>query len=238
MIWTTLLFGLLMGLRHALEVDHVAAVASLAARSGEARRIVGLGALWGLGHTLTLFTFGMAVLLLDAVIPQRLALSLELAVGVLLVILGGDIVGRMILARVHFHVHRHADGVRHFHAHSHAGERGHDPARHEHVHPQGLPLRALVVGLVHGMAGSAALILLVLQEMDSVLLGLVYMALFALGSVFGMAALSTVIAVPLAYSARRLTLAYNWMQGLIGLATLALGTKVLYEVAVVKGLLA
>lgn len=238
MIWTTLLFGLLMGLRHALEVDHVAAVASLAARSGEARRIVGLGALWGLGHTLTLFTFGMVVLLLDAVIPERLALSLELAVGVLLVILGGDIVGRMILARVHFHVHRHADGVRHFHAHSHTGERGHDPARHEHVHPRGLPLRALVVGLVHGMAGSAALILLVLQEMDSVLLGLVYMALFALGSVLGMAALSTVIAVPLAYSARRLTLAYNWMQGLIGLATFALGTKVLYEVAVVKGVLA
>ena len=112
MIWTTLLFGLLMGLRHALEVDHVAAVASLAARSAEARRIVGLGALWGLGHTLTLFTFGMMVLLLDAVIPQRLALSLELAVGVLLVILGGDIVGRMILARVHFHMPRHADDLR------------------------------------------------------------------------------------------------------------------------------
>lgn len=238
MIWTTLLFGLLMGLRHALEVDHVAAVASLAARSGEARRIVGLGALWGLGHTLTLFTFGMVVLLLDAVIPQRLALSLELAVGVLLVILGGDIVGRMILARVHFHVHRHADGVRHFHAHSHAGERGHDPARHEHVHAQGLPLRALVVGLVHGMAGSAALILLTLGQFEALWPAFLYLALFGLGTMLGMAVLSVAISVPLQIMARTLTWAHNALNAVTGTATIGVGLWLIYDIGFAGGLIA
>ncbi|HFD80435.1 MAG TPA: urease accessory protein [Gammaproteobacteria bacterium] len=228
--------GFLLGMRHALETDHVAAVASLATRSASVRETIRQGAVWGLGHTLTLFAFGSVVLLMDTVMPQRLAQGLELAVGVMLVGLGIDVLRRVIRERIHFHVHRHDDGVRHFHAHSHAGERGH-PELHHHQHVRGFPLRALFVGLMHGMAGSAALILLTLQTVQSPLTGLLYIALFGIGSIAGMAALSAIIAVPLRYSARGLTWLHNGLQLGIGAMTLAIGALVVYRIGFVDGLL-
>ncbi|MCP5372240.1 MAG: urease accessory protein [Hyphomicrobiales bacterium] len=223
-----LLLGLLIGMQHALEADHVAAVASIAARQTSVARIVRHGAVWGLGHTITLMAFGGAALLLDLTIGAALAGWLEAVVGVMLVGLGGQVIYRLVRDRIHFHLHRHGDGQVHFHAHSHAGESGaHDPADHDHDHPRGLPLRTLLVGMMHGMAGSAALLILTASTVGSPGLGLAYIALFGLGSIAGMAALSAVIAVPLAYSARLLTRVNTALQAVVGTATVALGLVVL-----------
>lgn len=224
------LLGFLIGMRHALEADHLAAVASLATHARSLGRAVRLGAAWGLGHTLTLFLCGAMVLLLDVAVPVRVAQGLELAVGIMLVVLGADVLRRLAAERLHFHAHRHADGKAHFHAHAHAPDEPHDPDRHRHEHPKVLTIRALLVGMVHGMAGSAALLLLTLETMRSVPLGLVYMLLFGAGSMVGMALLSVVIALPLRYSARTLTGLHNGLQALIGLGTVALGLGLIYEI--------
>src|SRR4051812_3917050 len=105
-------------MKHALEADHVAAVAALATRSRSVGHTVLQGVVWGMGHTATLFLFGGMVLAMQLVVPERLAVALELAVGVMLVMLGLDVFRRMRRDRVHFHVHQHADRVLHMHAHS------------------------------------------------------------------------------------------------------------------------
>lgn len=227
---TLLLLGFVIGMRHAVETDHVAAVASLATRSVSVRDTMRQGAAWGLGHTLTLFLFGSIVLVLGLAMPEPMAQTLELAVGFMLVILGVDVLRRLIRERIHFHLHHHEDGAAHFHAHSHAGETRHDPRRHAHEHPAGFPLRALFVGLMHGMAGSAALILLTVQTIQSPLLGLAYIALFGVGSMLGMALLSFVIAIPLRYSARGMTWLHNGLQAVVGVATIFIGGMLVYRI--------
>jgi ABC-type nickel/cobalt efflux system permease component RcnA len=227
---TLLLLGFLIGMRHAVETDHVAAVASLATRSNSVRDTVRQGAAWGLGHTVTLFLFGSVVLVLGLVMPQPMAQTLELGVGLMLVILGLDVLRRLARERIHFHLHHHDDGEAHFHAHSHAGEARHDPRRHAHEHPDGFPFRALFVGLMHGMAGSAALILLTIQTIESPLLGLLYIALFGVGSMLGMALLSFAIAIPLRYSARGMTWLHNALQAVVGVATIFIGAMLVYQV--------
>jgi ABC-type nickel/cobalt efflux system permease component RcnA len=229
--------GFLLGMRHALESDHVAAVASLATRSRSMGDTIRQGAVWGAGHTLTLFVFGSLVLLLDMVIPETLARVLEFTVGLMLIGLGIDVLQRLLRERIHFHVHRHAGGQLHFHAHSHAGEQGH-PAVHHHPHQRGrFPLRALFVGMMHGMAGSAALILLTLQSVHSPLTGMVYIMLFGVGSIAGMAALSAIIAVPLRYSIAGLNWAHNALHALVGVTTLGVGSMIVYDIGIAGGLL-
>jgi len=219
---------MLLGMRHALDADHLAAVATLVTRSRSLSHTLWQGVAWGTGHTITLLLFGGAVLVLGLVLPERAALGLELAVGVMLVVLGAEVLYRLRRQRVHFHAHRHADGAEHFHAHAHEGEsRRHEPERHEHGH--GLPLRALLVGMVHGMAGSAALILLTLETLRTPALGLAYIALFGIGSIAGMAALSAVIAVPMRLTSQRLGRAYNGLSALVGLGTVLLGCYVTFR---------
>ncbi|MDH3911158.1 MAG: hypothetical protein OEU09_07660, partial [Rhodospirillales bacterium] len=134
---SVLLLGFLIGMQHALEADHVAAVASIATRGGSVGRIVRQGAAWGLGHSVTLLIVGAAVLSFDAAVPESLARILELAVGVMLLLLGLGVLRRVLRRGIHFHRHRHGDGIVHIHAHSHAGERGqHDPRLHRHDHPR------------------------------------------------------------------------------------------------------
>jgi len=228
-VGTILLLGLLLGMRHALDADHLAAVATLVTRSRSVGHTVLQGVAWGAGHTLTLLLFGGAVLVLGLVLPEPAALALELAVGVMLVVLGAELLYRLWRGRVHFHAHRHADGAAHFHAHAHAGESQHDPDRHEHSH--GFPLRALLVGMVHGMAGSAALILLSLETLRTPAWGLVYIALFGIGSIAGMAALSVVIAIPMRLTSRRLDRAHGGLSALVGLGTVLLGCYVVFRSA-------
>lgn len=231
---SVLLLGLLLGMQHALEADHVAAVASIATRAGSVRRIVRHGAIWGLGHSATLLVIGGMLLLYSRAVPADLARLLELAVGVMLLGLGLGVLRRLRGARVHVHLHRHGDGVVHIHAHSHAREQeAHDKSHHDHDHPSGLPLRSLLVGVMHGMAGSAALLVLALASVQSILAGLLYVAVFGVGSILGMAALSAVIAVPLTYSARLLTRLHSLLQAGIGGATALVGAVIIYRASIV-----
>ena len=232
-----LLLGLLLGMRHALEADHLAAVASLATRSNGMRGTVLQGAVWGLGHTITLLLVGGVCLLLRAAISERLAAALEGAVGVMLLLLGADVLIRMHRRRVHLHVHRHDDGTVHFHAHRHAPEEAHDRAHHQHAHAQGFPLRALLVGMVHGLAGSAALLLVTLTTLSSAWLGVAYIAVFGVGSIAGMAVLAAIIALPLQGTSRALTGWTNGLEAAIGAGTLLVGAWVLYNTPWVRGLL-
>jgi hypothetical protein len=222
--------GFLLGMQHALEADHVAAVSSIAARRSHVADIVKHGLTWGLGHTLTLFIFAGAAILLGRAIPESIARPIETAVGLMLVGLGAHVLWRLWRDRVHFHQHGHGDGTVHFHAHSHAGETS-PHARTAHAHDHGFRWRTLLVGLMHGMAGSAALLVLAVSQAPSPALGLGYVALFGVGSMIGMGALSTAIAVPLAVSARSLTWANRGLQGAVGLATIAIGIMTVYETA-------
>src|SRR5882757_7065613 len=220
--------GFLLGMQHALEADHIAAVSSIAARRSHVGDIVKHGLTWGLGHTLTLFVFAGAAILLGRAIPESLARPLETAVGIMLVGLGAHVLWRLWRDRVHFHRHGHGDGTVHLHAHSHAGETTpHRAIVHSHEH--GFRWRTLLVGLMHGMAGSAALLVLSVSQASSPVVGLGYVALFGIGSMIGMGALSTVIAVPLAASARWLTWANRGLQGAVGIVTIGIGVHTIAE---------
>jgi hypothetical protein len=222
--------GFLVGMQHALEADHIAAVSSIAARRRHVADIVKHGLTWGLGHTLTLFVFAGAAILLGRAIPESVATPLETAVGFMLIGLGAHVLWRLWRDRVHFHQHGHGDGTVHFHAHSHAGETS-PHVRAAHAHEHGFRWRTMLVGLMHGMAGSAALLVLTASQASTPAVGLGYVALFGIGSMIGMGALSVVIAVPLAVSARWLTWANRGLQGAVGLATVAIGMMTVYETA-------
>jgi len=219
----------LIGMSHALEADHVAAVSSMATRQTSVKQIMRTGAVWGFGHTLTLMAFAGAAIMLGFTIHDSLAGWLEFTVGVMLVGLGGHIFYRMIRDRIHFHIHKHQASAPHFHAHSHAGEQlEHTRSGHEHDHAA-FPLRALLVGMMHGMAGSAALLVLSASTAPTMSSGFAYVVVFGVGSMLGMVALSVLIAVPIAFSARFLTWAHRGLQTATGLATMALGLLTMFE---------
>lgn len=220
--------GFLLGMQHALEADHIAAVSSIAARRSRISDIVKHGLTWGLGHTLTLFVFAGVAILLGRAIPESIAKPIEGAVGIMLIGLGAHVLWRLWRDRVHFHRHGHTDGTVHFHAHSHAGDTL-PHVRTLHAHEHGFRWRTLLVGLMHGMAGSAALLVLAATQASSPMAGLGYVALFGIGSMTGMGALSAVIAVPIAVSARFLTVANHALQGAVGVVTIAVGLVTLVE---------
>ncbi len=211
--------GFVIGMRHALESDHIAAVASLATRSHTVADTIRQGAAWGIGHTLTLFLSGLLVLLLDSLIPETVARTLELMVGIMLVGLGADVLNRLLRHR--------GDRSPAYHALDPRRGPEHDLCHHL---PR-LPFRALLVGMMHGMAGSAALILLTLSQVQSPLAGMAYITLFGIGSIAGMAALSAIIALPLHYSAVTLERIYTLLRAGIGIVTLLVGCTILYGVA-------
>ncbi len=235
------MLGFLIGMRHALEADHIAAVATLVSKTNNLKQAIKLGSIWGFGHTITLFFVGTLVLMTNFFVPSVITGWLEFIVGIMLVILGIDVVRRIVKDKVHFHTHQHNEMSPHFHAHSHKGEgvetesesviSKHLDNNHAHHHQQidQLSFRALFIGVLHGMAGSAALILLTLETIKSPLQGLIYIALFGLGSILGMALLSYIISVPLRASAKSLTWMNNGLQLGIGIFTIALGGYVLID---------
>ncbi|PHS25931.1 MAG: urease accessory protein [Methylophaga sp.] len=222
-----LLFGFLIGMRHALEADHLAAVAAISTKEHSLRASIKHGAIWGVGHTATLFLFGSIVIFMNTVISQQLADRLEFIVGIMLVLLGGDVLRRIIKERIHYHTHRHNNTNAHFHAHSHKSEKDHKQSEHEHSHEK-FPYRTLFIGFMHGLAGSAALIFLTLDTIESVPLSMVYILLFGVGSIVGMAVISMIIAVPLRASSK-LTWLHNSLQISIGLFTVGLGSSIIYQ---------
>ena len=231
-----LFMGLLLGIRHATEADHLAAVATLTAGQSSTAQTMKLGIAWGIGHTLTLMLFGGLALWLGTSIPPRMEQALELAVSVMLVALGADVLRRLIRKPIHFHVHSHGPQVKHVHAHSHTREETNAHASHHHVHQHMPPLRALAVGMMHGMAGSAALIALSLTTVSTWSMGFIYIATFGVGSILGMALLSVAITIPLRWFANYLGWWQNAMTGLVGGFSCTLGTFMFYQIGVVDGL--
>ena len=222
--------GFLLGMQHALEADHIAAVSSIAVHRASVRDIIKHGLTWGFGHTLTLFAFAGAAILLGHAIPAHMARPIETAVGIMLVGLGLNVLWRLWRDRVHFHKHSHGDGQTHIHIHSHANEQL-PHARSVHAHEHGFRWRSLFVGLMHGMAGSAALLVLAVSQVANPVYGLIYVVVFGIGSMVGMGALSTVIAIPLVASARTLIWANRGLQIVVGVVTIAMGTATVYSMA-------
>ncbi|MCB1925262.1 MAG: sulfite exporter TauE/SafE family protein [Gammaproteobacteria bacterium] len=217
-----LLLGLLLGLQHALDADHLAAVASLSTRARSLGDAARHGAAWGIGHSLTLLLFGGLLLFVQASLPPWTADLLEAGVGLMLMLLGAGVVRQLLRERVHFHTHHH--GARqHFHAHSHDVHADHARDPHHHEHRRALPLRAVLVGMMHGLAGTAALLVFALGTTTSPWQGLIYIAVFGIGSIIGMSLLAVVISLPLRWSARRLTWAHNGLTLVFGLVSIALG---------------
>jgi cytochrome c biogenesis protein CcdA len=222
--------GFLLGMQHALEADHIAAGSSIAARRTQVGDIVRHGLTWGLGHTLTLLAVAGAAILLGHAVPDQLARPIEFAIGLMLTGLGAHVLWRLWRDRVHFHLHRHGDGTPHIHVHGHSGETV-PHGRSTHAHAHGFRWRSLLVGLMHGMAGSAALLVLAVSQAANPAYGMLYVLLFGIGSMVGMAALSAVIAVPLAVSARWLTWANRALQAGVGAVTIGIGAMTIYSAA-------
>ena len=221
---TTILFlGFLIGLSHAFEADHIAAVASLASGQTDIRNIAKSGAMWGLGHTLVLMVVGSIILLTGSAVMDRWSHGLEFMVGLMLLGLGSSIFWRLYRDRVHFHSHTHDQEAPHLHLHSHRqGFSG-----HTHAHPDRSAQRSLFVGIMHGLAGSAALVMVAAAATPTFWTGLAYFAIFGIGSILGMVGVSILLAFPLAVSARVMTRANRVFQVAIGTVTIAVGVNTL-----------
>ena len=220
-----LVVGFLLGMRHALDPDHLASVATISTSSRTLLDGLKQGAAWGTGHTVTLLLLGGAALVLGLAVPENLALVLEFAVGVMLIMLGADVLRRIMRERIHVHSHDHDDGASHLHVHSHA-----QVDRHEHSHSPLIPIRALMAGLMHGLAGSAALLLLTVAAAPSIMSGIAYILVFGFGSILGMALLSIVIAVPLQLLSNRFERAQRNFRLGIGIITIILGLSIVRNI--------
>ncbi len=197
-----LLLGFLVGMAHAFEADHLAAVGALASEGrATGRRLAVLGASWGLGHTTMLVLIATPVVAFGYVLSARMAAGMEFFVGIMLVVLGGMVLWKMWRQKVHFHLHDHGDGP-HLHAHSHAASSlPHDSDPHDHAHARFSP-RAYLVGLAHGAAGSAGLVALAAGAAGSAWAAAGYILIFGIGSILGMATLSWVVSWPLRLAER------------------------------------
>lgn len=224
--------GLILGIKHALDADHVIAVSTIVSEHRSLKWASLIGAFWGLGHTVTLFAVGLLVIGLRLTIPPRVALGLEFLVALMLVILGASILWRSFgPERLHLHTHAHNPETHaHFHLH---GSREED---HGHGHPSNSMRKPFLVGMVHGLAGSAALMLLVLTTIPSPLAGLAYILIFGFGSVGGMLILSSLVGLPFILTARRFTALNLWIRVAAGAASVAFGIFLGWEIGFQQGL--
>jgi len=211
---TILTFGLLLGMQHATEPDHLAAIAALASRERSIRAGLLHGMAWGIGHTLVLLLVAGALGFLGWVISPLMAGNLERLVGAMLILLGIGVIRRMRRERAHRKTHSHAWHVSDL-----------VPPRFPR-----LPWRGVIVGMVHGLAGSAALALLASQAMPSPTWMLVYIGVFGLGSILGMALLSSVLAIPLGLTARHFSGTHSILNGGVALFSFGLGSRLLFAV--------
>lgn len=233
-IISLLSFGFVLGLKHAVEADHLAAVTTIASERRSLFSSSMVGALWGLGHTISLLIAGIIVILLHVQISERSSQALEFCVGVMLVGLGVNAL-RKLAAGGHLHLHVHEHGG-HLHAHPHIHETAHEDSPHMH-HGLSFGARPLLIGMVHGMAGSAALMLVVLKTIPSPLVGLSYIAVFGVGSIGGMMIMSTLSAVPARFTVNRFTRVNFAIRGLAGLFSLSFGLFMVYQIGFVDHLL-
>jgi ABC-type nickel/cobalt efflux system permease component RcnA len=176
-----LFLGLILGLKHALEPDHIVAVSTIAAQQRSILRSLAIGAWWGVGHAVMLIGVGLTVVALGVKLPSQLTPAVEALVGVVLVVLGFDLIRRMRKEQLHAHAHEH-EGDHHLHFHLHAAD-----GQHRHSHRMRIGWRPMLTGMLHGMAGSAGLMLLVLSTVQGKQVALLFIGIFALGSIGAMA---------------------------------------------------
>lgn len=223
--------GLAFGLKHALDADHLAAVSTILGESHGLWRSSLVGAVWGLGHTLALLAVGVAVVLFQVRISEGTAQGLELLVACMLIWLGAGALWKIVRGgQLHLHAHAHGP-FRHVHPHAHLG--GREQAHTHHGLQPGL--RSLVVGMVHGLAGSAALMLLVLTTIPSPTLGFLYITVFGLGSIGGMVMMSLLVSLPLKLTAERWGRAHATLRAAASLLSLGIGSAMVYEIGFVSG---
>lgn len=261
-----LVLGFFLGMRHATDPDHVIAVSTIVTRERTVRLAAWIGALWGLGHTITIFVVGAGIILLGWVIPPHVGLTMEFSVGLMLILLGVlNLTGMLHWITnsltppqprlhahhhpgdpllVHAHPHTHGDYI-HTHAH------GHDPESHTHP-PDATPLgrmdrafgklgayhllRPLVVGIVHGLAGSAAVALLVLATIHDARWGILYLLIFGVGTIAGMMLITAAIAVPISYTSNRFADVNRGLRVISGIISLAFGLFIAYKIGYLDGL--
>jgi ABC-type nickel/cobalt efflux system permease component RcnA len=231
-VFTLLGLGLVFGLKHASEVDHIVAVSAIVSEHRNVFRSALVGGLWGLGHTVSLLIVGALVLVFRVAISTPVANWLEFCVALMIITLGGLALLRVFRRQGDVHIHRHQhDGTSHVHVHFHESksEHGHAGASHSHSVAK-VGIKPLLVGAMHGLAGSAALTLLVLTQINSVTLGILYLTCFGLGATMGMLLMSGLIGLPFALSARRLSGINYGLQTVAGVLSIAFGLWYAYEI--------
>ena len=216
-LWIVLVVAVLLGLRHASDPDHLAAVTTLLASGREraARRAGELGLAWGLGHALTLIAFGLPIVLLNQYLPERVQQGAETAVAIVIVYLAIRLLVRWRQGLFHAHAHAHA-GERHAHVHARAEEPG-----HAHRHRTRTPLGAFGIGLVHGMGGSAGVSVLLLASVESTALAVTSLVVLAVFTAVSMCLLSTGFGLTLA--SRPLRSSFNTLAPMLGVSSLVFG---------------
>ena len=226
--------GFALGLKHALDADHLAAVSTIVSERKSLWSSSLVGVFWGIGHTLSLLVAGVAVIFLHVEMGERLALGLELAVAAMLVGLGLSTLHKLGRgAQLHMHAHEHG-GRLHVHPHVHDDE----PLREPHAHHNlRFGARPLLVGVVHGLAGSAAVMLLVLSAIPSPALGMAYIGVFGVGTVGGMLVMSVLMGLPAHLTAASFAFAHLAVRSLAGCFSLGLGLFMVYDIGFVRGLL-
>lgn len=228
-----LAFGFLIGLKHATEADHLAAVSTIVSERKSLWSSAMVGGIWGLGHTISLFIAGVFVLLLNFQISEQTERILEFCVGAMLLFLGLNVLRKLIKGgNLHFHAHDH--GARE-HAHPHIHQHGHENEPNTH-HGFKFSPRALIIGMVHGLAGSAALMLLLIPTIESKTVGLLYIIVFGIGSIGGMMLMSFLVALPFYLTASRFNRFNYILQSIAGLVSVGLGLFIIYEKGVTEGL--
>ncbi len=230
------LLGLLLGMRHSTDPDHVVAVSTIVSRERSVRHAALIGALWGVGHTLTISLVGSAIILFGLVIPPRIGLSMEFCVAVMLILLGV-----LNLTGVLHWLTEKFKPVRQSMEKSAAPQDSTQVAgspMDRVIDRYGLYqlLRPLFVGLVHGLAGSAAVALLVLSTIHSPLWATAYLVIFGVGTIAGMMLMTTVIALPIAYTGNRFARAGNYLGVFSGVVSTAFGMFLIYQIGLVDGL--
>ena len=227
-------FGFLFGLKHAIEADHLAAVSTLVS---ERKSLLGsaiVGGLWGLGHTISLFLAGIFVLVLNFEITERTAGILEFCVGVMLVLLGLNVLRKIVQGgTLHFHSHEHGG---HPHAHPHIHEHGSVDEKNTH-HGFKFSPRSLIIGMIHGLAGSAGMMLLYLTTIETQTLKLIYILVFGIGSIAGMMIMSFLVGLPFHFTVKNLNRFNSVLQAVAGFVSVGIGLYIIYEKGIVEGLI-